>query len=178
MTVKAPWPSSVPPMETLTLASKGSAAIDREPVALSAVVADAWRHVDTGSLTLRDETTQTIFAHRERLLDVFENLFRNAVEHAGEGVEVRVGDLPPKSGESDGTDGFFVEDDGCGIPASDREMVFEIGFTTAASGSGFGLRIVQEVVDGHDWTVRLVDSSTGGARFEFTQTAVDSSLDS
>jgi len=65
-------------------------------------------------------------------------------------------------------DGFYVEDDGPGIPADEREAVFAGGYSTAAEGIGFGLRIVEQVVDAHGWEIRVAGGSAGGARFEIT----------
>lgn len=101
----------------------------------------------------------SIDADPERLQQLFENLFRNALEHGGRDVTVTVGDLP------DGT-GFFIQDDGVGIPESDREEIFTPGYTTAENGTGFGLAIVGEIVDAHGWTIRATESAEGGARFE------------
>ena len=92
---------------------------------------------------------------------MFENLFRNSVEHGGADVVVRVGDLPDGSG-------IYVEDDGAGIPADERDEVFVDGFTTEASGTGLGLTIIQQVVSAHGWEIAVTESAEGGARFEIT----------
>jgi nitrogen fixation/metabolism regulation signal transduction histidine kinase len=73
------------------------------------------------------------------------------------GVTIRVGTF---------SEGFYVADDGPGIPADDRETVFEQGYTTADEGTGLGLAIVDRIADGHGWEVTVTDSETGGARFE------------
>ena len=73
------------------------------------------------------------------------------------GVRVRVG--PTESG-------FFLADDGPGIPPAEREAVFRSGVSAAEGGSGVGLAIVETVVDGHDWTVSVSESAAGGARFD------------
>jgi PAS domain S-box-containing protein len=83
----------------------------------------------------------------------------DAVEHAGEGVTVTVGALE---------DGFYVADDGPGVPESERERVFESGYSTAEEGTGFGLAIVAEIVQAHGWAVEVGESAAGGARFEIT----------
>lgn len=75
-------------------------------------------------------------------------------------MTVTVGDL-------DDRPGFFVADDGSGIPFEDREQVFENGYSTTRYGTGFGLSIVETVADAHGWTVDLVESESGGARFDF-----------
>jgi signal transduction histidine kinase len=83
----------------------------------------------------------------------------DAVGHGSDGVTVTVGELP---------DGFYVEDDGPGIPAGDRDRVFEAGYSTVAGGTGLGLSIVTQVADAHGWDVRVTDGVDGGARFEVT----------
>ncbi|MEF8887411.1 MAG: ATP-binding protein, partial [Haloarculaceae archaeon] len=82
----------------------------------------------------------------------------DAVEH-GDDVTIRVGDLP---------DGFYVADDGPGIPPGDRRQVFESGYSTSETGTGLGLSIVREVAEAHGWAVTLTESEDGGARFEIT----------
>ena len=69
--------------------------------------------------------------------------------------------------------GFYVEDDGSGISESDRDAVFEHGYTTGADGSGFGLTIVRDIVEAHGWDVHVCESGSGGARFEITGLDVD-----
>ncbi|GAB7013052.1 hybrid sensor histidine kinase/response regulator [Halolamina salina] len=142
----------------LTLAREGEFVTDPEPVEIAEEAANAWAGVVTGDAELRLPAEGTVVADRSRLAQLFENLFRNAVEHGAPGVTITVGDL-------DG--GFFVADDGPGVPESERESVFETGYTTG-DGTGFGLAIVEQVAEAHDWSVRLVGSEDGGARFEFT----------
>jgi signal transduction histidine kinase len=45
--------------------------------------------------------------------------------------------------------------------------VFDDGYSTRPSGTGFGLSIVREIADAHDWTVEVTESADGGAGFEF-----------
>ncbi|MFB6223316.1 MAG: ATP-binding protein [Haloarcula sp.] len=46
--------------------------------------------------------------------------------------------------------------------------MFEHGYTTSEDGTGYGLAIVTEVAEAHNWTVTATESDDGGARFEFT----------
>jgi signal transduction histidine kinase len=69
-------------------------------------------------------------------------------------------------GDTDG--GFYVADDGPGIPEEERDAVFEVGYSTE-NGTGIGLNIVRQVVDAHGWTVRATESAAGGTRFEITR---------
>jgi signal transduction histidine kinase len=147
--------------ELLTLAREGETATRLDAVALDPLAADAWGTVgtDTGTLAVVDDVA--VEATPDRLRRLLENLFRNAVTHAGPDVTVTVGALAD-------ADGFYVEDDGHGIPIDDREAVFEPGVTTAESGTGFGLTIVKRIAEAHDWTVTVETGTDGGARFVFT----------
>jgi len=79
-------------------------------------------------------------------------------------VEVTVGVEP---------DGFYVADDGVGIPPERRDRIFETGVSTETDGTGFGLDIVEQIATGHGWEVWAVESDAGGARFEVTGIDVD-----
>ncbi len=143
--------------DLLTLAREGAVVTDPEPVDLDAVLEACWANVATSEATLRADLDRTVRADESRLKQLFENLVRNAVEHGGTGVTVTVGELP---------NGFYVEDTGPGIPADEREDVFDTGYSTSQDGTGFGLSIVEQVAKAHGWDVRATDGADGGARFE------------
>ncbi|MBX0294474.1 PAS domain-containing sensor histidine kinase [Haloarcula nitratireducens] len=148
--------------DTLTLAREGQDIEDTEVVDLRIVAQGAWNGVFTEGAACSIETSRTVLCDPGRLTELFENLFRNALEHGGTDespVTVTVGELE---------DGFYVADDGPGIPADERDAVFESGYTTVGDGTGFGLAIVETIADAHDWDVTLTESEDGGARFEFT----------
>jgi signal transduction histidine kinase len=145
--------------DLLALAHSGTAITDPAPVPLSDVVVDAWETVDTHGASLHSQTTRTLVADRSRLHQLIENLIRNAVEHGGDTATVVVGDHDK---------GFYVADDGPGIPPEEREAVFETGYSTRDAGTGFGLNIVEEIADAHGWEVRIAESAAGGARFDLT----------
>ena len=145
--------------DLLTLAREGTTVTDPEPVRLSTILDDCWTNVETVDATMHVDGNGTILADESRLKQVFENLFRNSVEHGGENVSVAVGVLH---------DGFYVADDGPGIHADERDRVFEAGYSSSQDGTGFGLSIVKEIVEAHDWTIRVGESADGGARFEVT----------
>ena len=77
-----------------------------------------------------------------------------------------LGDGAESPPERDATDGFFVEDDGTGIPETDRDRVFERGYSSDDRGTGFGLHIVEQIAEVHGWRVSVTESESGGARFE------------
>jgi PAS domain S-box-containing protein len=146
--------------DTLTLARQGDTVGELGAVDLSELVPECWRTADTAEATFEIRGDVTIHADEDRLRNLLENLFVNAVDHGGSDVTVRIGTL------EDG-DGFYVDDDGSGIPGSEREQVFDPGHTTAADGTGFGLAIVNEIAAAHGWTATVAESERGGARFEF-----------
>ncbi|GAA0206539.1 ATP-binding protein [Halobaculum roseum] len=147
--------------DLLALARTGRSVGDTEPVSLERTVLDVWNTVDGGgSLSVADDVGY-VDADASRLRELLENLVRNAVDHAGDDVTVTVGRI-----DGVGRSGFYVADDGPGIPPDRRETVFERGHTTADDGTGFGLAIVAEIAGAHGWSVRATDADAGGARFE------------
>lgn len=149
--------------DLLTLAREGRMVGDTETVPLATVVNAAVSIEQSDATVELDVEEYVVEADPARVQQLFENLFSNALDHVGSDVTVRVGLL------ADGS-GFFVEDDGPGIPESDRERVFESGFTGSASGTGIGLAIVRSIANAHGWNVAVTDGELGGARFEFRTT--------
>jgi len=152
--------------DVLTLTRQETTVDATEAVDLGCVAADAWSTAGDDGAALVVDGSPTVEADRSRLLRLVENLFRNSVEHgatadgAAADVTVSVGAL------ADGA-GFYVADDGPGIPAEERDEAFERGHSTSSTGTGLGLAIVAEVAAAHGWDRRLTESETGGVRFEF-----------
>jgi len=199
--------------DLLTLAKKGYVVEDRTRFDLDQLAEEAWSNVHTPDGTLQIDGSVTIFGDKSRLLQVFENLFRNSVEHGSTGnrdtprrddsvehgstsnrtqsddsaeadqaasddeatgVTIRVGPLESlhtstRVSEAEYDDGFYIADDGPGIPADQRSSVFDSGHST--DGTGLGLAIVSSVVEAHGWTITAGESVQGGARFEVTGAA-------
>ena len=145
--------------DLLTLAREGHRVDENESVELATVATNSWQTVDTEQATLETDTTQAVEADRSRLQQLFENLYRNAIEHGGDDVTVSVGAMD---------DGFYIADTGSGIPESKREDVFDVGYSANEDGTGFGLRIVEQIADAHGWEITVTESEQGGARFEIT----------
>jgi len=145
--------------DLLMLARGGISAGDTAPISVGTAARSAWDHVETHDSILEPAEPPTVEADRSSLQQALENLFRNAIEHGGPDVTVTVGAL-------EDAEGFYVADDGPGIPEEDRDQVFEYGFS-GASGTGLGLAIVRNVAEGHGWAVTATESENGGARFDF-----------
>ena len=145
--------------DLLTLAQGGEAVKSTEAVSVSAQAEECWQMIPNDEATLVVDSDRVVSADRSRFRQLLENLFANAVEHGDAGVTVSVGDLP---------NGLYVSDDGVGIPRSERQTIFEAGYSTTEDGTGFGLRIVKQIVDDHGWEVTVTDSDDDGTRVEIS----------
>ena len=162
--------------DLLTLAREGYAVEDRTAISLDAIVERTWEMARTADATLEIEGSAPVFGDQNRLKQVFENLFRNAADHAGDNVTVWVGPLVEgEVPEIDSEDerikgrvtGFYVADDGPGIPPDILNDVLSVD-TLSGSDNGLGLSIVAQITDAHGWDISVTESRAGGARFEVT----------
>jgi PAS domain S-box-containing protein len=161
--------------DTLTLARQGQTVGGTELVQLADLAEECWPNVEMRRAELVSEPVAVV-ADPDRARHLLENLFRNSVEHGGPDVTIRLGPLD---------DGFYVEDDGPGIPPGQLEEVLDAGYSTNEDGTGLGLTIVRNVAEAHGWSVAVTESESGGgeradgsrdspdrgsggARFEFT----------
>jgi signal transduction histidine kinase len=151
----------------LTRLDEGALALARRPVDLDdLVLADARRLKDAGAVAVDTAgVTATRYDSDERMLArLTRNLADNAARHASSRVALAV------RRDGDRVE-LTVDDDGAGIPAGERERVFERfmrldeGRARDAGGSGLGLAIVAEIARAHGGSVRVTDSPLGGARF-------------
>ncbi|MFC6942057.1 response regulator [Salinirubellus sp. GCM10025818] len=142
-------------------AEEGEHAAEPEPVDFGDAAEATWNALEADEATLTVEGSGTVVADRWRLGQLLENLFANSVEHAGPDVTVSVGLLDDRTG-------FYVEDDGPGIPESTRAKVFEMGYSGAAEGTGYGLAICGRIAEAHGWEIDVTDGTDGGARFDIS----------
>ena len=147
--------------DLLTLTRQGEDLQTTPGVDLAGVVDETWRTLTTGDAELRVDVDLGVRANTGRLKELLENLFDNAIEHGGPDVTITVG-------ATDDTDGFYVADDGPGIPPEERESVFQAGYSNAADGTGLGLAIVRDVADAHGWSISVEESEQGGVAFRIT----------
>lgn len=162
--------------DLLALAQSGDQINDIQWVDLSSLCETSWQHVPTANATLVIELSHEIHADRSRLQQLLENLIRNSVEHGSTGNRAPPGDAIEHGGEDvtitigalSDKQGFYIADDGVGIPPGARNRIFESGFSTNSDGTGFGLTIVEDIVDAHGWQIEVTESDAGGARFEIS----------
>jgi two-component system sensor kinase FixL len=145
--------------DVLALSKEGRRIGETEQVDTEAVVRESWSDVADDGATLRiEDDLESVEADRSRFRELLANLFRNSLQHADGAVTVTVGPTPT---------GFYVADDGPGIPEAIRDEVFDHGYSTREAGTGYGLSIVRQIAQAHGWTVDVTESGDGGARFEF-----------
>lgn len=142
--------------DVLTIAREGETVDDPEPVQFADLARDAWGNVETKDATLTVADDAVIQASPSKLRTILENLFRNAIDHGPADVQVTVGT---------GDEGFYVADDGPGVPDEHADSIFEDGYSTSDEGTGLGLSIVRTMVESHGWRVDLDTDYEPGARF-------------
>ncbi|MFC7130800.1 PAS domain S-box protein [Haloferax chudinovii] len=164
------WQNVVTDGATLAVETDTVVDVDRDQLQqlLENLFRNAVEHGSTGSRSSSDDAVEHGSTGNQTASG-------DAVEHGSTGSRTPSDDAA-EHGSADGgvtvtvgeTDrGFFVEDDGVGIPAEDRDTVFEAGYTTSPQGTGFGLNIVSQVAATHGWEVTVSEGSAGGSRFEF-----------
>jgi two-component system sensor histidine kinase TctE len=145
--------------------SEGALISDHRPVDLAALLEDAAsdllddalaKHIDLGFETVPAPVLGSSWMLREMLA----NLIDNAIAYTPEG-----GRVTARCGRSDEAGAFVeVQDDGPGIPESERSRVFERFYRAAGDGvpgTGLGLAIVKEVADRHAADVTIASGSEG-----------------
>jgi signal transduction histidine kinase len=134
---------------------------------LDDLVLEAAARVNRIPVRTVDVSAARVLGNPDQLSRLVENLLTNAARHARSVVEVAL--LPV-----DGQAVLTVDDDGSGVPAADRQRVFE-RFTRLeesrsrdAGGTGLGLSLVLAVTHAHGGEVSLTGCPLGGARFRVT----------
>lgn len=104
--------------------------------------------------------TAKICADRERLAQICDNLFRNALEAMPDGGHLKIR-LEKVSGGYQ----IKISDEGKGFSDAERERLFEPFFTTKDKGTGLGLTISREIAEAHGGKIYLLDDAAKGATF-------------
>lgn len=151
----------------LSRAEAGVVPLDRQPVALSDLVAEAVREAGAASRPVSFESRVPdgveVEGDPRRLHQLLANLLDNASRHSPSGGIVRV-----SAGAEQSSVWLEVVDQGPGIPVGAREQVFERYGTAdaTAGGTGLGLAIARWVAELHGGRIRALDPPPGttGAR--------------
>lgn len=145
-----------------------AASLDLQPVELDALVRDSARAHQLAARAKRqhvalDLAPVMVRADPGKLRSIVDNLLGNAVKFAPEGGSISV-----VAREQDGEATLEVIDSGPGVPAEERESIFDSFFRGRAKasgrieGSGLGLAIVREFVEAHGGQIAVVEGGRGG----------------
>lgn len=136
------------------------AELSRQQMAEVALLA----HSQNATLSLDAPAPLQIQGQPLALGSLLRNLLNNALLHNSPGTTVRVAVL---SASAHAGPAWVVEDSGSGIPAHERERVFDRFYRSGKNdspGSGLGLAIVRAIAQQHGAQVLLQDSPLGGLR--------------
>lgn len=128
---------------------------DRKTVNLIQVLdtaADLFKNDDVAINKKYELQLAHVFADKNQLISVFNNLIKNALQ-ATEENENREISIHIKSANK-----FYyvkIKDNGVGIPDSKKEKVFVPNFTTKSSGTGLGLAISKQILEGIGGSIRF-----------------------
>ncbi|ADB32952.1 histidine kinase [Kribbella flavida DSM 17836] len=137
--------------------------LPQEPVNVWVLLRHVISEVSADSAVLRGPEDVEVTGDKSRLSRLFRNLLENAERHGGGLASVEISRLGAEVVVT-------VDDSGTGVPAADRERIFE-RFATgpsrrgSSSGTGLGLALVAETAAAHGGAVWCTDAPGGGARF-------------
>ena len=112
-----------------------------------------------------EEGLPQVLVDGDKLRQVFLNILRNAYEAVEEGGKINIS-LSHLDGDSECKIRVLIFDNGCGIPEHDREVIFELFYTTKSSGIGLGLANARKIIEEHKGSIRVKDEEGEGASFE------------
>ncbi|HSK14965.1 MAG TPA: ATP-binding protein [Gaiellaceae bacterium] len=126
-------------------------------------------------LVVRDGAAAGAFAAPADLGHILDNLIENAIRYAPPGTRILV-----ESSLEDGRPSLVVADDGPGIPADERERVFERFYRgaegrRAGPGTGLGLAIAAELAERWQGRLELLDGPGTRVRASFPSPPAESS---
>jgi signal transduction histidine kinase len=108
---------------------------------------------------LSEEATE-INVDEHQIYQVLLNLFNNAIQSIPE-----KGEISFKTESSNSGTRITITDTGIGIPAEEKEKVFEPFFTKKEKGTGLGLAVVKKIIDAHLGVIHIADHKCGGTVF-------------
>jgi nitrogen fixation/metabolism regulation signal transduction histidine kinase len=97
----------------------------------------------------------------EGMRRVLINLVENALDAGGEESKILI-----QTRTREGKVFLSIMDEGPGVNQADRERIFEPYISGKKEGTGLGLAMVRSIIEEHGGTITVLDSPTGGARFD------------
>ncbi len=120
------------------------------------------REENTSVMFTTDSENPLVFADKNQLVSVFNNLVKNSIQSV---PEQRKGFVDVNVKEEDGWITVAVSDNGNGIPADNYDKVFVPNFTTKSSGTGLGLAITKQIIDGAGGRIWFESAENVGTTF-------------
>ena len=143
------------------------------PIPLRGLIDESWGLVGidekAGEIRFQNDVGRTaiVYGNQDRLIQVFVNLLRNALNAVGAAGIVRVcSELREEGGRE--LQVIWIEDNGLGIPEDVLPNIFNAFVTTRldARGTGLGLTVAEGIVQQHHGSIRAENRVEGGARIE------------
>lgn len=155
---------------------------DRRPLALDELIQELIsflrfdRKIDVARLHAQLRTTPPVLGNRFKLQQVLTNLIKNA----SDAIEGREDGWIRISLQQDGGNvRIDVSDNGCGIPESLKERVWQPFFTTKGErGNGLGLDVCRRLVESHDGTIACESVAEAGTTFSISLPLADAAAES
>ena len=127
-----------------------------------AILMDAQKHSHTVRLDMPGDLPEVV-ADQERIMQVMMNIVSNAIKYTPDG-----GTIVLAAGVRGDRVWMSVDDNGIGIPAADRDRIFERFYrvdkarSRQSGGTGLGLSIAHEIMNLHEGSLYLVDKDGPG----------------
>jgi len=112
----------------------------------------------------QDELPQ-VLVDGDKLRQVFLNILRNAYEAVDEGGEITIS-LSLLKERTRKIIKVEIFDNGCGIPNKEKDVIFELFYTTKTTGIGLGLAIARKIIEQHNGSIQLSENAKKGTSFE------------
>ncbi|MHA2232458.1 MAG: PAS domain S-box protein, partial [Candidatus Hodarchaeales archaeon] len=137
---------------SVMLADAGMAIEKTAEVDLNQVVRETAEITIPSHIVFLCEVLPKVHGDHEKLSQVFQNLFENAVVHANPtAIEII-------QHQTDNTIDLLISNDGKPISLENRSRIFQRGFTTKENGGGLGLRIIKKLIEAHNWQIQIESS--------------------
>lgn len=143
--------------------------LDMGPVAVRPLIEEAWSLVaideKAAGVVFRNEAgaEHVVHGNADRLMQVFVNLLRNALNAVSDKGEIRVATRTTGSRIA-----ITIDDNGPGIAPEVLPDIFDAFVTTRldAHGTGLGLAVAEGIIDQHGGSIEAYNRPEGGARLE------------